>query len=256
MKNLPLEKLKRTAIAVFAICLLASSCKKDGETTVDETPTTTPNTAVTTQQVADVTSNAVASASYGLQSSVAKALQTAVDNKIYSTTTQATTCGITISNNYSVAQATNGYSYKYTVAGTYKLTCGNAGAPSTYNYTSSMEGSYETPKLSSTDKAEAELAFESIASSSTDVAGSGTYTRNGSQIPKEQGKTAFTSKIQIKLSNLVMNKNTAVILSGTGTATISTTTAGVTKNYTGEITFKGNGLAVLVIDGVSYNITL
>jgi hypothetical protein len=255
MKNLSLGKLKRMAIAVFAICLFSSSCKKDGTTTVDET-TTTPTTAVTTQQVADVTSNAVASASYGLQSSVAKALQTAVDNKIYSTTTQATTCGITISNNYSVAQAANGYSYKYSVAGTYKLTCGNAGAPSTYNYTSSMEGSYETPKLSSTDKAQAELSFESIASSSTDVSGSGTYTRNGSQTPKEQGKAAFTSTILIKLNTLVMNKNTAVILSGTGTATITTTTAGVTKNYTGEITFKGNGLAVLVIDGVSYNITL
>lgn len=236
---------------------LISSCSKDETSTKEENPSTSTTTdkVVTSQQVADVTTNAVAPASYGLQSSITKALQTAVDNKIYAST-QASTCGITISNNYTVAQASNGYAYKYSVSGNYQTSCVSTGAPAPYNYKLNMEGSYETPKMSSSDKAEADLTFTSVESSTTNVLGSGTYNRNGSQTFKDQSQPSFTSTIQITLSNLLMNKTTTVIISGSGTAKISITAAGVTKNYTGELTFKGNGLAVLVIDGVSYNITL
>ena len=247
MKHYFLGKSKWILGCMLSVSLLAVSCRKEDDSTKDDV--------ITTDDAADITTNAVASASYGIQSSVSSASQTATEKNVY-TTTPSISCGQTYPNSFTASQTTNTYSYNYNINGTYQMTCTSLGLPSTFIYTLNMQGNYDTPRMSSNDTSQGNLVFTGLAPSSTNAIVNGNFTRNGNQVSKVQNQRTFTSTTQINLTDLTINKSTAKILSGTGTATISVTSSGVTKNFTGNITFNGNGVATLLINGVSYTINL
>jgi len=84
----------------------------------------------------------------------------------------------------------------------------------------------------------------------------GTYLRTGTHVITTTAKS-ISHTITIKLTNLLVNKNTKAINGGTATVTIT----GSVKDkgsfsYTGTLVFNGSGVGTLTISGVSYLINL
>jgi hypothetical protein len=85
----------------------------------------------------------------------------------------------------------------------------------------------------------------------------GTYNRSGSQTSKVRDRNSFTSELDMTLASLSVNKNTLQIDGGTGTFTLTGSVAGGGSfSYEGSITFLGNGMATITINGETYEIDL
>jgi hypothetical protein len=65
-----------------------------------------------------------------------------------------------------------------------------------------------------------------------------------------------TSSVDIVVTNLTVNKSTKTITGGTAAITISVTIPKGTFNFSGPLTFNGDGTATLIINGTTYNINL
>jgi len=247
-----------TAIAALAIFTM-SSCHKDSSTT-----TTTGE--VTESQAAQVTADAVTPSTGGMAGQVDAATQlytgstvsggtvSSVNNghlSLYSTLVCGTAKDSTISY-ASIAGAAP--SYSYSLAWTYTLACT---VPSTLTMSFNSSGSYDGLILSTTFTGTGGFTLSGLAATTADYTFSSTYTRQGTTTSKIGAKNTFTHKLTITSSNMVYDKATSEIASGTAAVSITcTSTSGQSWVYGGTLTFLGNKTAKLVLNsGVVYNIS-
>ena len=79
------------------------------------------------------------------------------------------------------------------------------------------------------------------------------YSRSETVVSLTGSKNTFTDKFTWTSTNILVNKSTGVIMSGTATVSIQITVSGQVSSYTGTITFSGNNQASLVLNsGTSY----
>ncbi|MDX2128892.1 MAG: hypothetical protein SFU91_07650 [Chloroherpetonaceae bacterium] len=146
---------------------------------------------------------------------------------------------------------TRTYNYQFSYA--YALNT----PPTSATFTYSMKGTYDLPRVSSNDSANASLTIGGILPTATAFSVNGTYTRNGSQTSKVRQKAVFTSTISLTVSNLQVSRATKRILSGTASGTIAVAlSTGSSATYTVSITFLGNQAATVVVNGKSYSVNL
>lgn len=82
------------------------------------------------------------------------------------------------------------------------------------------------------------------------------FKRSGIQRIKSINPHNISSTIELKSSNLVTDKLTCKIISGTANITIYNTNQPSLYTYSGKITFSGNGKAVVLLNsGTSYHIS-
>jgi len=82
------------------------------------------------------------------------------------------------------------------------------------------------------------------------------FKRSGTQRIRSINPHNISSTIELKSSNLVTDKLTCKIISGTAEITIYNTNQPSLYTYSGKITFLGNGKAVVVLNsGTSYHIS-
>lgn len=144
----------------------------------------------------------------------------------------------------------------YTVSWGYNLSC-NFGVPVSATLAASSDGTYSTNRMKSDDNSTANLTITGIQPSTQELNFNGNLTRNGSQTITVNSKTReITSTITLVLTDLVVNKTTYQIESGSGTATITADNGDDTFTFNGSITFNGGGSATLVINGNTYTINL
>lgn len=144
----------------------------------------------------------------------------------------------------------------YTVNWGYNLTC-NFGVPVSAVLTASSDGTYSTNRMKSDDNSTANLTITGLQPTSAALNFSGNLTRNGSQsIVINSNTRDITSTITLTLTNLVVNKTTYEIESGSGTAVLTADNGDDTFTFNGSITFNGGGSATLVINGNTYTINL
>ena len=142
---------------------------------------------------------------------------------------------------------TANYGYELTINTQLQLT----NATENYTYT----GSYDAPLLSSTHTGSGVLSFTNMTASIWTV--NGTFKRTSDDVFKGiQAKTAH-SETNLNLTNILVNKSTSTIQSGTATLTISGTLPNKGDfSYTGNITFNGANTATLVIKDKTYTVNL
>jgi len=79
----------------------------------------------------------------------------------------------------------------------------------------------------------------------------------GTFTSKVGDKTSSTSTVDVTLSNILINKSNKTITSGTATVTVSgSNTKNGSFNFTGSITFNGNGKATVTLNGTVYIVNL
>jgi hypothetical protein len=232
----------QTRHLIFALFITTAivSCKKDS--------TASSSTTVTTDDAADAVTEAVTPESAGVVA------QTQTATVVIST--GSFECGVESDTSFSgqnTAGAAITYSYLFSL--NRLLTC-NTGIPQQFAFAYSGKTSYDAPRISSDDSAQAQFTVTGLQPSASQYVFNQTYTRKGSETSKVGNQLGFTSTITIQTSNLTVDKSTQQILSGSATVSISgATTSGKAFSYTGTLTFNGNKQATLVLgNSNTYNI--
>jgi hypothetical protein len=140
--------------------------------------------------------------------------------------------------------------YQYQVE--YTLARQTAPSQVTFDYTAG--GSFSSSVLQSEDEQDGTWIFTTLTQSQLTMNGSGT---DGGTQNDVVDKVQFTSQFIYTLQNVMVDKATNMIASGTATITINGAgPADVHFAYSGTLTFSGNRQAVLVLGGSTYNFSL
>jgi hypothetical protein len=147
-------------------------------------------------------------------------------------------------------QKTSGvYTYNYTFHVAYGL------AGESFDVQYGMRGTYATPRVSSDDSAYALLHFTNLLANPLTL--NGTYVRLGSETFRVGDADQLTTALQATLTNITIDRNTKRVTGGT--VALSVTAArddNSTITLTGTLTFLGNGLATLVLNGKTFSVNL
>ena len=238
----------------------AFSCKKDNSASSSST--------ITTDQAADIAAGSLAENSNGFASvtdDVAVNAQgiSSVNSGLSVNSTQATAsvhqeCGTTLTDsvtrNITVDSVTINYFFKYS----HTLNCNSSNEPDNVINALTYKGSFDGPRLSSTNSGSANVTIAGLTSTATNFVLNGEYIRDGSFQSKVGNKSSGNSHIDIVGTNITLSKPGRKILSGTATITITGTgPKGNSFSYSGTITFNGDGTATLAWSGgATYTINL
>lgn len=238
----------------------AFSCTKDNSASTSNT--------ITTDQAADIAAGSLAENSNGFASvtdDVAVNAQgiTSVNSGLAVNSTQATAsvhqeCGTTVTDsvtrNITADSVTVNYFFKYA----HTLNCNVNSQPDNVIDTVTYSGSFNGPRLSSTNTGSAKVKIAGLTSTATHFVLNGEFKRDGSFQSKVGNKGSGNSHIDIVGTNIILSKPDRKIISGTATITITGTgPKGNTFSYNGTITFNGDNTATLnITGGSSYTINL
>ena len=226
---------------VLVFVFTMTSCSKDD--------TDSNNADVTEAEAVDAIESSLAKETNGLAKTVETTSETADDTSIE--------CGQLYNDSYSENYDNGNYSYSYAVSRDYELTCTTEGSPDILAYQLNFNGMYETPRMSSDDSTTVNWLISDLGATETSSNFNGSYLREGTQISKVRNMNTFESTISYTLSNLVVNKNTYQILSGSAQVSfVGISSTGNQYNFTGLLTFNGDNTATLVLNGNTYVINL
>lgn len=229
---------------ILFLLLALSACKKGTDSVSSE---------LTVAEAVELTASALASNSNGLASinaDVTLNAQVVYDlnlscgaTKTYTVTRQSPTAALT--------------SYNYTFGYNYTLNCNANGLPDNITGSSTYTGTFDGPRLSSTNTGSSTFRVAGFAPASSVYVLNGEHKRTGTFASKTGNKTSGTTEVTITVSNYTVSKLTKTIISGIGTATITGTTArGITINFSGTVIFTGDGYASVTINGSVYIVNL
>ena len=142
----------------------------------------------------------------------------------------------------------------YSFNRSYTVAC-TAGIPSSFACVGDFSGSFDASRMSSSNSGTNNWTLTGVTGSSNWIF-NGSVSHNGTHTSKVRNKYTFTTTLNISLSNVQVSKTTYEIVSGSGSVSVSCTVDGNTYDFTGSVTYNGDGTATLVIDGNTYSITL
>lgn len=219
------SKAAKTLFAVSAIALVTvSACKKDSSNS---------SAAVTEADAAELTTDAIIPANGGMT------IQASSSVTLYASASTKLSCGVKKDTTISGASA-QGFvpSYKYSLNWNYQLECDVNPQTFTFNFTGSS--SYVGVLMTSDDSSTGTFVV-STTPSAADYTVNTSYERKGTQTSKVGQQNSFTSDLKITSANVMIDKTTNEIVSGTGTVSITgATTGGRSFSFGGTIKFLGN----------------
>lgn len=143
------------------------------------------------------------------------------------------------------------YSYNYTFRFSYGFVNANR-----FDFSYSMSGTYDTPRMSSSDSASATIQVTNLLTGQA-YSFAGIYNRYGSQTSKVRNRIAFTSTITIAATDLQVDKSTRQISGGTATLSMhGQSSTGSAFAYVATVTFLGNHQATMLMQGKTYALNL
>lgn len=232
----------KTPLLVLVLLALGA-CQKSSDT----------GTSVTSAEAVDMVATSLSANSNGLavvSSDVAVNAQAVFDLKL--------SCGATKS--YSATHQnpagsantySNAFSYKYT------LNCNANNMPDNITGSSSDNGAFDGPRLSSTNTGASTFRIAGLTSTAKAYVINGEYKRTGSFTSKVESKNTSNVAVDIVITNLMIDKAKKIITSGTAAVTITGSTVKKTSiNFSGSLTFTGDGKATITLNGIVYVIDL
>jgi len=144
----------------------------------------------------------------------------------------------------------------YTVDWSYEMSCNNLNIPQSVVFAFATDGNYSSTRIISTDSSNGNLEISGLQPTATEMILNGNFYRDGMQILTVINERAVNSNLEIELANIVIDKETNSIVSGTGTVLLSGTTQNRNFTFQGSIVFNGNGSATIMLNGNTYEINL
>ena len=232
-----LWRMPKTYGSVFVLTtLLLVSCKKNEEE-------------ITTDDAADVVSYAIESSSGGVSDQLKDCSEEAEVQ--LATLNCGETFDTVVSHSYNGAVTGN-----YTTQRHYTLNC-DAGVISSLTCTGSYSGNYDAPRMSSSNSGGINWVLTGLDVSSSEYSFNGSLNRSGTHTSKVRNKYTFNTSLSITSSNVMIDKTTHKIVSGSGSVTLTCDVVdGGSYDFSGSIVYHANETATLTINGNTYTITL
>jgi hypothetical protein len=234
--------------ATFLACLVLAvgACKDDDEKEV-----------VSNDEAAEMIASSLAESSSGFASVAdesAKVTDGVMD--VYNAGRTAS-CGYEYEQTLHKTNSTNAavtYDFEYTYH--YLLTCEND-APKSMAVNVTYDGEFDGPRISSEHEGTADVTITKLENTSATYSIDADYEWSGSSQSKIRNRNSFSSNVDITLDDVVVDKDSHEILSGTASAIITGTVTGKgTFTYTGTIVFNGDHMAELTVNEVKYLVNL
>ena len=252
-----ITKIVYAAAIVAASALTLTSCHKDsstGTTTITEADAAQVTTDAVTPSTGGMVSQVSSSASFFSNATVTGGTVSSVNNHL-TTDSYALPCGTEKDSTVSYASvSTTVPSYTYSLSWKYTLACT---VPSSLTLNFNGAGTYNGFIQSSSFTSTGGFVLTGLGSTATQFTFNSNYARTGTTTSKVGNENTFDHTLTITSSNIVYDKATQEIVSGTATVSIKvTSTSGNSWNYGGTLTFLGNKTAKLVLNsGTVYNIS-
>lgn len=166
-------------------------------------------------------------------------------------------CGYTADNSVSLSgnlgEIIFSFAYDYDVS----LVCTSNEEPKSLNSEFTYEGSFDGPKFAMQYSGNGLLAVTSLEAASASYTINGSYERAGSFESKIGEQSAGSSNVKIDIDDVVINKSTKVIMSGSADASINGVVSGK-GNYAfdSHIVFNGDGTATITVSGDKFVMNL
>jgi hypothetical protein len=254
IKNKLPKALFATVIAA-GLAFSVTSCHKDSSSSTNDTITEADAAQVTTDAVSPSTggmaSQVSSSASLFTSATVTGGTVTSVNNHL--TTYGTLTCGTEKDSTIAYASTgTTAPSYTYSLMWKYTLACT---VPSSLTLNFNGSGSYNGLVYSTSFTSTGGFVLTGLGSTATSFTFGSTYTRTGTTTSKVGNQYTFNHTLSITSSNIMYDKTTDEITSGTATVSVKvTSSSGNSWTYGGMLTFLGNKTAKLVLNsGTVYN---
>jgi hypothetical protein len=246
------------AVVAAALAFTVTSCHKDNSASTSDTITEADAAQVTTDAVSPSTGGMVSqvssSASIFSGATVTGGTVSSVNNHL---TTYSSTipCGTTKDSTIAYASiGTSAPSFTYSLSWNYLLDCS---VPSSFTLNFTGQGTYNGLVLSSSFNSTGKFVLTGLGATTTQFTFNSNYARTGTTTSKVGNQNTFNHSLTITSTNIVYDKTTQEIASGTATVSIKvTSTSGNSWTYGGTLTFLGNKTAKLVLNsGTTYNIS-
>jgi hypothetical protein len=251
-------KLKRIALVVLACAALGyTSCKKSGSSQTVDSKTVTSQIALNLSQTLysgfggfNLSSGLSAPGQFGLDRNALRLKLTKGRTGINSMGYDIT-CGLHVDTTFNASIDMDGG--QATVAGSIGFTfnCTNQ-VFSGFNVTDNLKVTAATSQINGTFNIAENLTLAQLPADSTKVSLNGTA--NFAENAKVSGKSTVMS-FNYTFNNVIID-DLGTIVSGSANFTTASSGAQGTWNYTGTITFLGNGSAKVVINGATYTVNL
>jgi hypothetical protein len=118
-------------------------------------------------------------------------------------------------------------------------------------------GSFDGPRMASEHAGTASVNITKLEKASATYSVNASYKSTGSFQSKIRNKNSTSSVVDIAITDVVVDKSTHEILSGSASATITGTVTGKGSfTFTGTIEFNGDQMASVVVNGSDYLVNL
>lgn len=166
-------------------------------------------------------------------------------------------CDTAYEESFTYSYNANSIQADYLTNWSYQMTCTDLDVPQSAVFEASSTGNYTTTRIVSEDAMETSARISGLQPSSLTLIFSGSFKREGAQkITTNFNIRNLSSSLRVDFTDLIVDKSTYAIISGTGTASLT----GVNQNnsflFEGSVVFNGNGSATLTINGNSYEINI
>jgi len=232
-------------MACGLIVVAISACKK---------PTALLSSNVSNADAATMLAGSLSANSYGLTN-----ISTDIGMHVNTAMSSNQACGSTVIDTVtrrSVPGADVSYSYKLTYSR--KLTCNTSSQPDNVSSNLAYSGFFSNSALSITNSGTAVFTVAGLTTNATAYVLNGEYKSSGSfKLKPDTAANNGSASVDIVVKNINVSKATQVINSGTATVIVTGTT--VKKGdftYNGTLTFNGNFMATLTLNGSNYTINL
>lgn len=240
MKNL--NVIHCTLIGLFLVGLFA--CTKDNAVTDAE---------ITQEEIQALVEGSLSVTSEGLAAEAMLAGQVAS----LAGSNATVSCGVT--NDSSIQRSGNLYdvTYLYVLEWDWTLNCNNFKVPTSIDFQRKASGGYEARRLHSDDQTLGTWKIEGLQPGASQFILNGTYKRQGTQVSQIRLNRSFESTLDYQVQNLTVHKSTYRIESGNATFTLNGKgNQGNSFSAEGSVQFLGDGMAVVTLNGTTYEIDL
>ncbi|GET28487.1 hypothetical protein [Prolixibacter sp. SD074] len=226
-----------------------TSCNKDDETVDEDLP---PTETEAVDMVAYSLSDAGTTSDIETAAVLAdEAVGSESNLKSASATDRSLSCGESADTTM-VTTGTSVITYEYTKIYNYTLECDTLENPEKLDVSFSYDGEFDAPRLASTHSVSGNFEITQIEYTSDMYLINGTWQRSGGFESKIGNQANRQATIQFELIDVAVEKEPKEIDNGTIHFTMSGGSGRGSFNYEGNITFTGNGEAIIEISGTRY----
>ncbi|MEM9717773.1 MAG: hypothetical protein AAGA10_00900 [Bacteroidota bacterium] len=244
MKSLKLTFLTLTLLFCFAC---------ESEDTVSPSSET-----LSTDDAAEIVSSSVSDNSAGLNAMVSDIVRTTESSLSSEMESPSNGCGYQMDTVFSTSNPSGTVStYSFQFAYAYEIQCKSNNIPEFVAVSSSYEGTYDGPRLVSDNTGIASFSMSGFPLTQSAYIINGVYERSGDFESRVRNMTQSNSTVSFDLSALSYDKQLGEISSGTASLSLSgTLKSGESYSYMGSLSFEGNGVVILTLNGEIYTIDL